>query len=370
MTDFDVVVVGAGMIGLAVARELALAGRSVLILEAAGEIGSETSSRNSEVIHGGLYYPPGSLKARFCVAGKHKLYSFLAERGIAHRRLGKLVVAAAPDEVPALERLAARGRENGVDDLKLLTAAEARKLEPDLHCEAALLSPSTGIFDTHGLMLALLGEAESAGAAIALRTPFERAEPAAGGGFIVRAGGAEPASVSTMLMVNAAGLHADGIASRIEGLAPEHVPALRYAKGNYFVLSGRSSFRRLIYPLPSHASLGLHLALDLAGQTRFGPDVEWVDRLDYDVDPARAEVFYGAVRRYWPGLPDGSLSPGYAGIRPKLVGPADPPADFRIDGPEAHGLAGLVNLFGIESPGLTASLAIAEEVRRRLEAAA
>lgn len=370
MTDFDAVVVGAGMIGLAVARELALAGRSVLILEGTGEIGSQTSSRNSEVIHGGLYYPPGSLKARLCVAGKHRLYAFLAERGIAHQRIGKLIVAVSPDEVPALERLAERGRENGVDDLELMSATQARKLEPELQCETALLSPSTGIFDSHGTMLALLGDAESAGAAIALRTPFERAEPAAGGGFVVHAGGAEPAQVTSAMLVNAAGLYADRIASGIEGLAPEHVPRLRYAKGNYFVLSGRSPFRRLIYPLPSHASLGLHLALDLAGQTRFGPDVEWVDSLDYDVHPSRAEVFYGAVRRYWPGLPDDALSPGYAGIRPKLVGPDEPPADFRIDGPEQHGLAGLVNLFGIESPGLTASLAIAEEVRRRLESAA
>jgi L-2-hydroxyglutarate oxidase LhgO len=368
MTDFDAVVIGAGMVGLAVARELALAGRSVLILEAAGEIGSETSSRNSEVIHGGLYYPPGSFKARLCVAGKRRLYAFLAARGIAHQRIGKLVVAATADEVPALERLAERGRENGVDDLELLSGAQARKLEPALDCEAALLSPSTGIFDSHGTMLALLGDAQSAGAAIAYRTPFERAEPAAGG-FLVHAGGAEPAQVTTAMLVNSAGLHADRVASGIERLAPEHVPKLRYAKGNYFVLSGRSPFRRLIYPLPSNASLGLHLALDLAGQTRFGPDVEWVDRLDYDVDPARAAVFYDAVRRYWPGLPDGVLSPGYAGIRPKLVGPDEPPADFRIDGPEVHGLAGLVNLFGIESPGLTASLAIAEEVRRRLEAA-
>ncbi|HEX2257695.1 MAG TPA: NAD(P)/FAD-dependent oxidoreductase [Afifellaceae bacterium] len=366
MTDFDATIVGAGVVGLAVARELALAGRSVLILEAAGEIGSETSSRNSEVIHGGLYYPPGSLKSRLCVPGKHRLYRYLAERGVGHSRLGKLVVAATADEAPALERLAARGAENGVDDLQLLTAAQARKLEPELRCAAALLSPSTGIFDSHGYMLALLGDAEAAGAAAALRTPFERAEPAPGG-FRVHAGGAEPTTFTTAMLVNAAGLRADHVAAAIEGLPAEHVPKLRYAKGSYFVLSGRSPFSRLIYPLPSNASLGLHLALDMGGQTRFGPDVEWVERLDYDVDPARASVFYGEVRRYWPGLADGALSPGYSGIRPKLVGPGEPPADFRIDGPEAHGVAGLVNLFGIESPGLTASLAIADEVRRRLE---
>jgi L-2-hydroxyglutarate oxidase LhgO len=367
MTDFDATVVGAGVVGLAVARELALAGRSVVILEAAGEIGFETSSRNSEVIHGGLYYPPGSLKARLCVPGKRRLYDYLAARGVAHERLGKLVVAVTEEEVPALERLAARGAENGVDDLKLLSATEARRLEPELNCAAALLSPSTGIFDSHGYMLALLGDAEAAGAALALRTPFERAEATDGGGFAVHAGGAEPASFTTAMLVNAAGLHADKVARAIDGLAPGQVPKLRYAKGSYFVLSGRSPFSRLIYPLPSSASLGLHLALDMGGQTRFGPDVEWVERLDYDVDPGRAEVFYGEVRRYWPGLPDGALSPGYSGIRPKLVGPGEPPADFRIDGPEAHGLAGLVNLFGIESPGLTSSLAIAEEVRRRLE---
>jgi L-2-hydroxyglutarate oxidase LhgO len=368
MADFDATVVGAGVVGLAVARELALAGRSVVVLEAAGEIGSETSSRNSEVIHGGLYYPPGSLKARLCVPGKHRLYEYLAARGVAHRQLGKLVVAATPDEMPALERLANRGAENGVDDLRLMTAEEARRLEPELNCAAALLSPSTGIFDTHGYMLALLGDAESAGAALALRTPFERAEPSPGG-FAIRAGGSEPARFTAAMLVNAAGLYADKVAGAIEGLAPEHVPRLSYAKGSYFVLSGRSPFSRLIYPLPSHASLGLHLALDMGGQTRFGPDVEWVERLDYDVDPARASVFYCEVRRYWPGLPDGALSPGYAGIRPKLFGPGEPPADFRIDGPEAHGLAGLVNLFGIESPGLTASLTIAEAVLRQLDAA-
>jgi L-2-hydroxyglutarate oxidase LhgO len=368
MTDFDATVVGAGVVGLAVARELALAGRSVVILEAAGEIGFETSSRNSEVIHGGLYYPPGSLKARLCVPGKRRLYDYLAARGVAHERLGKLVVAVTEEEVPALERLAARGAENGVDDLKLLSATEARRLEPELNCAAALLSPSTGIFDSHGYMLALLGDAEAAGAALALRTPFEGAAASAGGGFAVDTGGAEPASFTTAMLLNAAGLHADKVAAQIDGLAPEHVPKLRYAKGSYFVLSGRSPFSRLIYPLPSNASLGLHLALDMGGQTRFGPDVEWVERLDYNVDAGRADVFYGEVRRYWPGLPEGALSPGYSGIRPKLVGPGEPPADFRIDGPEAHGLAGLVNLFGIESPGLTASLAIAEEVRKRLEA--
>lgn len=369
MADFDATVVGAGVVGLAVARELALSGRSVVVLETAASIGSETSSRNSEVIHAGLYYPRGSLKARLCVEGRRRLYAYMAERGVPHRRCGKLLVASDESEVPELEAIHRRGTENGVGELRIIDAAEARRLEPALRTAGAVLSPVTGILDSHALMVAYQGDAESAGASIAFRTPFEGAETLGEGEFQVRAGGEEPTSFTTSILVNAAGLHASRVAGAIAGLDAAHVPQMRYAKGNYFVLAGRSPFTRLIYPMPNKAGLGVHLTLDLGGQARFGPDVEWVDAIDYTVDPNRCAGFYEAIRRYWPDLRDESLTPGYSGIRPKLVAANEAAADFRIDGPEAHGLAGLVNLFGIESPGLTASLAIASEVRARLDAA-
>ncbi|MCP8937906.1 NAD(P)/FAD-dependent oxidoreductase [Alsobacter sp. SYSU M60028] len=365
MADVDVVVVGAGVVGLAVARALALQGRSVVVLEAADGIGSETSSRNSEVIHAGLYYPAGSLKARLCVEGRERLYAFCASHGVPHRRCGKLVVAADATELAAVEAVGRRGAQNGVDDLEMISGAAARALEPSLACVGALLSPSTGIIDSHAYMLALLGDAEAHGAAFAFRTPFLRAE-ATGGGFTVEAGGAEPMRLTCGALVNCGGLHASRVAAAVAGLAGEHVPQTRYAKGNYFVLAGRAPFSRLIYPAPHAHGLGVHLTLDLGGQAKFGPDVEWVDAIDYEVDPARGEGFEAAIRCYWPGLPDGALAPGYSGIRPKIAGPHDPAPDFRVDGPEAHGVAGLVNLFGIESPGLTASLALADEVTRRL----
>ena len=351
--------------GLAVARDLAMQGRSVILLEKAGEFGTETSSRNSEVIHAGLYYPKGSLKARLCVEGRHKLYEFCESHGVGHRRCGKLIVATDVDDINLLEDLKRRGVENGCDDLVLIDAAEAKAMEPALSCKAALFSPSTGIIDSHAFMLALLGDAEEAGAVIAYHAPFQKAE-ICDDGFQVFVGGAEPMQLTCRFLVNSAGLYAPDIAKKIDGLSADHVPIARFAKGSYFSLSGKSPFSRLIYPAPHSHGLGVHLTLDLGGNARFGPDVEWVDAIDYAVDPHRSAGFNDAIRRYWPGLPDHALAPAYSGIRPKISGPDDPAMDFRIDGPQTHGVDGLVNLFGIESPGLTASLAIAQEVSRHL----
>ena len=359
--ETDCAVIGAGVVGLAIARVLAQGGRDVVVIEAAEAIGTGTSSRNSEVIHAGLYYQPDSLKARLCVAGKAMLYDYCASHGIAHHRLGKLIVATEDAQRANLAAIRARATACGVTDLVELTGAQAQALEPDLQCVAALLSPSTGIVDSHGLMLALLGDAEQAGAMIAFNTPV------LGGaitpdGITLRCGGAEPMDLAAHMVVNAAGLGAQAIGRALAGLPADSVPPLYYAKGNYFSLAGRAPFRRLIYPVPEQAGLGVHVTLDLGGQARFGPDVEWVQDLCYPVDPARSEPFYQAVRRYWPGLADGALQPAYAGIRPKLTGPGQAAADFRIQGPQDHGVPGLVCLYGIESPGLTASLAIAAHV--------
>jgi L-2-hydroxyglutarate oxidase LhgO len=361
MADVDAIVIGAGVVGLACARELALAGQSVLVLEADSAIGTGTSSRNSEVIHAGLYYPVGSLKAKLCVEGRNRLYDYCATHGVQHRRCGKLIVATEADEIPRLEDLMRKGEANGCTDLRLLSGDEAMALEPALSCVAALLSPSTGIIDSHGYMLALRGDLEEAGGAIAFRAPMIAARPGEDG-FIVSAGGADPLDITCSLLVNAGGLHASAVAVSIGALPLEAIPQTRYAKGNYFMLSGRAPFSHLIYPAPHAHGLGVHLTMDLGGQARFGPDVEWVENIAYAVDPGRVAGFGDAIRRYWPGMPEDSLIPGYSGIRPKICGPDDPAADFRIDGPGMHGLAGLVNLFGIESPGLTASLAIAREV--------
>jgi L-2-hydroxyglutarate oxidase LhgO len=362
MDRLDAVVVGAGVVGLAVARALALAGREVVVLEAAEGIGTETSSRNSEVIHAGIYYPPGSLKARFCLAGKHALYRYCEEHGIPHRRCGKLLVATDSKQIAKLHAIKAQADANGVTDLRFLSGAEARALEPELRCVAAYLSPSTGVVNSHAVMLALQGDAESAGAMVAFRTPLERARVRENG-IMLETGGAEPMQVLARTVINAAGLHAQRVAASIQGLPPAHVPPTYYAKGNYYSLVGRSPFARLVYPMPNEAGLGVHITIDLGGQARFGPDVEWIERIDYDVDPRRADGFYAAIREYWPGLRDGQLAPGYAGIRPKVVGPLERAADFVVSGPREHGVPGLVNLFGIESPGLTAALAIAEHVR-------
>lgn len=371
MDEIDSVVIGAGVVGLACARALALAGREVLILEALDAIGSATSARNSEVVHAGLYYPPGSWKARLCVAGRERLYAYAAERGVALRRCGKLVVATRAGQEGELEAMRARAAACGVADLALLTAAQARALEPALACTAALHSPSTGIVDSHALMLALLGQAQDMGAVLALRCPVERIEALAGGGFVVHAGGAEPTALRARRIVNAAGLHAPWLAQRIEGLDAAHIPTPHWARGHYFALAGRPAFQRLIYPLPEPGGLGVHLTLDLAGQMRFGPDVQWLPVAppggeDYGVDPALAPRFEAAIRHFWPALPGGRLQPAYAGLRPKLSGPGEPAADFVLSGAPAHGLAGLVNLFGIESPGLTAAIAIGEQVAAML----
>ena len=356
----DCVVIGAGVVGLAVARALALQGREVMVLEAAPAIGTGTSSRNSEVIHAGIYYPTGSLKARLCVVGKALLYAYCAERGIDHRRCGKLIVATSAVQAERLSTIARQAGANGVQDLRLLNRREALALEAQLDCVAALLSPSTGIIDSHALMLSLQGDIEAAGGVVVLNCAVTRAQLADGAidlfvqdGTVLRA----------TTVVNAAGLQAQALARQFKWLAAQHVPDSHYAKGNYFSLAGRSPFSRLIYPVPEAAGLGVHATLDLGGQVKFGPDVQWVDRPDdLAVDPARGEAFYAEVRKYWPGLPDGALQPSYAGIRPKLHGPGGPSADFVIQGPADHGVAGLVNLFGIESPGLTASLAIGLEV--------
>lgn len=364
MDKVDCVVIGAGVVGLAVARTMAMAGREVVILESERAIGTGTSSRNSEVIHGGIYYPPGSLKAKLCVEGKHRLYDFCASHGVEHRRCGKLIVATTDQQVGELEAIAANARASGVDDLQWLSADEVTQLEPELHAFGALLSPSTGIVDSHGFMLALQGDAENAGAMLAFDARVV-------GGRIGHADGIEldvetQGVMSTLLadtVINSAGLYAVDIARTFAGLASDRIPQRYYAKGSYFTCAQRAPFSHLIYPVPEPGGLGVHLTLDLAGQARFGPNVQWVDEIDYTVDPTDGDGFYAAVRRYWPALADGALQPGYAGIRPKISGPGEAAADFRIDGPAAHGVAGLVNLFGIESPGLTASLAIAEAVR-------
>jgi L-2-hydroxyglutarate oxidase LhgO len=361
MDQIECVVIGAGVVGLAVARELAARGHEVIVLEATETIGTGTSSRNSEVIHAGIYYPRGSLKATLCVHGREMLYEYCAARGVPHQRCGKLLVATARNQLAQLTALEARGRENGVLDLIRLTGADAQELEPALQCVGAVFSPQTGIVDSHQLLLALLGDAERDGAVCAFHSPVESIEHCAGR-FTITVGGPTPSMLSTACVINSAGLHANAVARKIRGLDARHVPPLYLARGNYFSISGRAPFSRLIYPMPNEAGLGVHLTLDLGGQTRFGPDVEWVDAINYDVDPRRADAFYAAIRDYWPALPDGALQPAYAGIRPKLSGPGEPAADFVIQGPAAHGVRGLVNLFGIESPGLTASLAIAQRV--------
>ncbi|HJO71559.1 MAG: NAD(P)/FAD-dependent oxidoreductase [Rhodospirillales bacterium] len=356
----DCLVIGAGVIGLAVARALSLAGREVVVLEAAEAIGTVMSSRNSEVIHAGIYYDKDSLKARLCVKGRDMLYAYCAERGIAHRRCGKLLVATEAAELAALEALQVRAAANGVDDLEWLDRGAARALEPALKARAALLSPSTGIVDSHAYMLSLQGDAESRGAVVSLNSPLKGGR-AANGRMTVEVGGAEPMSLACRTLVNSTGIRAQQLAATLESVPAPTIPPLYLIKGNYFSLSGTAPFRRLVYPVPGAAGLGIHLTLDMAGQARFGPDVEPVAEANHDVDAGRAPSFYEAVRRYWPGLTDGALHPDYAGVRPRTRPPGES-ADFIIQGPREHGVEGLVNLYGIESPGLTSSLAIAEEV--------
>ena len=349
-------VIGAGLVGLAVARALAMAGREVVIVEIENTIGAHTSSRNSEVIHAGIYYPQGSLKARSCVAGKHLLYEYCESHGVPYRRCGKLIVATDRSQIVELEQIRSQAHRNGVTDVEWIPPEQALALEPALSCAAALHSPSTGIIDSHALMLAYLGDAEAHGAMLALNSRFLGATRSSGG-FEVRVEGSD--ALEAKVLINSGGLKAPSIAGLIDGYPKHKAPRELYAKGNYYALARRSPFSRLVYPVPEPGGLGVHLTLDLAGQARFGPDVEWVDKIGYDVDPGRAERFYAAIRRYWPELPDGALQPAYAGIRPKTAGPGEPPPDFEIQGPRIHGVPGLVQLFGIESPGLTSSLFLA-----------
>mgnify|MGYP001199837708 CR=1 FL=1 len=363
----ETIVIGAGVVGLATARRLAEAGQEVIILERENAIGSGVSSRNSEVIHAGIYYPTGSVKAKACLAGRDALYAYCAAHGVPHARTGKLIVATTPEQVPQLEAIYRQGLANGVSDLEWLDAPAALALEPALRVHAAILSPSTGIVDSHGLMLAYQGDAEAAGAMIAFNTPFMTAR-VIDGGFEVATGGPEPMTIICRNLVNAAALAAPILARRIAGLGHEHIPQAYFCKGSYYSISTRVPFSRLIYPVPEQAGLGVHLTLDLAGCGRFGPDTEWVESENYDVDPRRADSFYAAIRTYWPDLPDNALAPAYSGIRPKITPPGAPAADFVISGPAQHGVPGLVNLFGIESPGLTASLAVADLAAEALAA--
>ena len=372
MERVDAVVVGAGVVGLAIGRALALRGLETVVLERANAIGTGTSSRNSEVIHAGIYYASGSLKARLCVAGRALLYRYCEAHGVEHRRCGKLLVATNDAQRAKLAQIQAQAARNGVHDLRALDAAQTRALEPELAATAALHSPSTGIVDSHGLMLALQGDLEAHGGALALVSPA-LSVARDGAAFVVEVGGASPMALAARIVVNAAGLWAPGFAAAIAGLAPRHLPQARYAKGNYFALAGRAPFTHLIYPIPEEAGLGVHLTLDLAGQARFGPDVEWIapatpEAIDYRVDAQRGGAFEAEIRRYWPGLPAGALQPAYSGVRPKLRVAGAAAQDFVLQGPAEHGVVGLLNLYGIESPGLTASLALADEALSRLGA--
>jgi L-2-hydroxyglutarate oxidase LhgO len=372
MDQVDAIVVGAGVVGLAVGRALAQSGLETIVAEAQSGIGQGVSSRNSEVIHGGLYYAPGSQKARLCVRGKQLLYELCASHGVSHRNCGKLTVAQSDAEVAALRNLQDRARANGVP-VQWLSAAEAREIEPALHCVGALSSPTTGIVDSHGFMLALQGDLERAGGMVAFGSRVDGAVLGRGGQpHVIRM--ADGSELAARVLVNSAALHACALARRFEGLPANLVPQEYFAKGNYYTLAGKAPFTHLIYPAPADAWLGVHLTLDLGGQAKFGPDLEWLDvtrpeQIDYTVDPRRADHFYAEVRRYWPALPDGVLQPSYSGVRPKIHSPQQPAADFRIDGPQVHGIPGLVNLFGIESPGLTSSMAIGEDVLAMLEVA-
>jgi L-2-hydroxyglutarate oxidase LhgO len=357
----QILVVGAGVVGLAIAREAALQGHEVIVAEAAGAIGTGTSSRNSEVIHAGIYYPPNSHRARHCTQGRRLLYAFCASHGVPHKKLGKLLIVTKQTDIPLLEALHARALKNSVENLAMLEAGEAQRLEPELSCVAAFHSPETGIIDSHRYMLALRGDLEDRGGVIAFHTPVEKITRA-DGAFDAHFGGSQPDTIRVDAVINAAGHGAQRLAAATEGYPQQRVPRLVLAKGNYFSYTGRPAFSRLIYPAPVPGGLGIHVTLDLAGRMRFGPDVEWIDTPNYEVDARRSPAFYSYVRQYWPKLPDHSLVPDYAGIRPKLTGPGEPAADFMIETPHEHGVPGLVHLFGIESPGLTSALSIAQAV--------
>jgi len=365
--DFDVAVIGAGAVGLACGYFLGRDGKSVVVLEKERFIGQGVSSRNSEVIHGGLYYATGSLKATLCVRGRRLLYPFLDSHNVGYDRCGKIVVATSEAEIARVEAVAKQAEENDVEGLEMLTQAQIKALEPEAHALMGLLSPETGIFDTHGYMIALRGEIESCSGAVALDSPFIGAEPLEGGGFRLRTGGSDPAEFAVRQLVIAGGLGAQDAASKIEGYPADEIPKLHFGKGVYFALNGKAPFQHLVYPPPITGALGVHYKRDMGGRAHFGPDLQFVDVENYDVDPGRAQGFYDYVRHFWPGLADGALTPDYAGIRPKLHGPNEPQPDFRIDGSERHGIEGLISLFGIESPGLTSSMAIGEVVAERLK---
>ena len=366
METLDCVVIGAGVVGLAIARRLALAGREVIVLEAENSIGNHTSSRNSEVIHAGIYYPTGSLRAQMCLAGKKLLYRYCPSRGVEHKRITKIIVATAADEIPTLNKYREQAERNGVDDLVWLEKAEVNAMEPNVVAVAGVLSPSTGIIDSHGLMLAYQGDAEANGAALVFESPVLGGKVTADG-IELDVGGKEPMQVRARTVVNAAGLMAPAISRSIAGVPAASIPPQHFCKGHYFTLSGKAPFNRLIYPVGSGLWHGVHVTLDLAGGVRFGPDLKWLDGIDYSFDEQRAASFYEAIRHYYPALADGSLVPGYTGIRPKITAQGEPAADFMIQGPKDHGIAGMVNLYGIESPGLTSSLAIGNHVARLLE---
>ena len=372
MTEVDTIVIGAGAVGLACAAELARRGHETYVLESARDIGTGTSSRNSEVIHAGLYYPTNSLRHQLCVTGRRKLYGYLKAHDVPHKRTGKLIVATDENQISKLETLHVQGQRNAVEGLRMLSAAEAKALEPQVRCVAALLSQETGLIDSHGYMIALRHELEYHGGAVLLDAPVLGTSIRPDGRFLLKVGGREPYDIIARHLVNSAGLYAHRVAKGMEQYDGSLLPAFTLAKGNYFSCQAPSAFSRLIYPVPVVGGLGVHVTLDLAGQIRFGPDVEWLghddpDKVDYRVDPARSDSFYDAVRAYWPTLPDGAIVPAYSGCRPKLSGPDDPASDFRIDGPTLHGHASLVHLFGIESPGLTSSLAIAEYVADQID---
>jgi L-2-hydroxyglutarate oxidase LhgO len=358
----DCAVIGGGVVGLAVARKLAMSGHEVVVLEAEEHFGTHTSSRNSEVMHAGIYYPTGSLKARLCYAGRNALYRYCEEHAVNHRRIGKVIVACDESEVPGLGKYRQQAEVNGCDDLRMLSAAELAEMEPEVRGVAGFLSPSTGIIDAHGLMLAYLGDLEAHGGALALASPVRSGE-VTNDGILLEVGGAEPMSLSCRTVVNSAGFHAQAVARSISGVPAAGIPPTYYAIGHYYTLSGKTPFNRLIYPVARQDWLGVHVTIDLGGRCKFGPDFGWIDKLDYRFDESREARFYEAIRRYYPGLKDGALQPGYTGIRPKIHGPNEPMPDFVIHGPKDHGVGGLVNLYGIESPGLTSSLAIGAYAR-------
>ena len=375
MERVDCVVIGAGVVGLAVAREMALQGRETILLERESSFGTVSSARNSEVIHAGIYYPKDSLKAKLCVEGNRMLYEYCRSHQVATQPYGKLIVATDPNQIDDLQALLYKAQNNGVLDIKMISGIEAKQLEPQLNCVAAMLSATTGIVDSHGLMLSLLGGFEDAGGMVAYQSPLINSKPIsenAKDGFELEIGGSDGMKIQTKLLINCAGMSAPAVAQRIESLSKEQIPKAYFAKGNYFSLSGKSPFKHLIYPIPEPGGLGVHLTLDMGGQAKFGPDVEWLEineeeQIDYTVNPARCDGFYEAVRRYWPGLKDQSLQPDYSGVRAKIVAPNAPAGDFCFNTPKDHGLEGLFNLYGFESPGLTSSLAIAKHLEGQIK---